>query len=173
MKEFSYNSEVKEIENEIIEFLMQSQLFLGERTSTAEILSYFITRKELTQSKLKKLTNLSRGTISQELQYLTERNIIEEKNSSDKKEKLYIMESIIIGFINSYLYTTKNYTQNKSEFLLMKKQLTQQKEKLQEFEEFDMIYKIVNLFLAVFPLVEKIFELLKKKRDSIIAQKEK
>lgn len=160
----TFNSEIKEFEKEIIEFLKQSQLFLGERSSTAEILSYFITRKELTQTKLKELTGLSRGTISQELQLLTERRIIQDKNTSDIKAKVYSMESVITGFINSFLYAVKDYLKYKEKFLQMKKELERQKEQLQKFKNFNRLYQLIMLFLKAFPLIEEIVEMLKEKR---------
>jgi DNA-binding transcriptional regulator GbsR (MarR family) len=163
MRIITFDSEIKEIENEIIEFLKQSQLFLGERSSTAEILSYFITRKDLTQAKLKELTGLSRGTISQEIQYLTKRGIIHEKENTNIKAKVYTMESVITGFIKSFLYAVKDYLKYKEKFLQMKKELERQKEQLQKFENFDRLYQLIMLFLKAFPLVEEIIEMLQKK----------
>jgi len=167
MSKFSSNTELREIEADVIEFLKQSQLFIGDRASKAEILSYFITRKQLTQSNLKKLTGLSRGTISQELQDLIQRKIIKEKKNNDGKVKIYVMESIIVGFINYYLYSIKDYATYKEEFLLMNEELEQHREKLQKFDQYNEISKIVQLFLAAFPLVEEIINLLKEKREQL------
>lgn len=167
MSKLSSNTELRKIEADVIEFLKHSQLFIGDRASKAEILSYFITRKQLTQSKLKKLTGLSRGTISQELQDLIQRKIIKEKKNNDGKVKIYVMESIIVGFINYYLYSIKEYATYKEDFLRMNEELEKQKEVLQKFEQFHEISKIIHLFLAAFPLVEEIIDLLKEKREQL------
>jgi len=161
----NFNSDITQIEKDLVEFLTKSQFFIGEKNSTAEIISFFIARKELTQNKLKELTGLSKGTISQELNDLLNRNIIEEKEGIDTKIKRYSMNSIMDGFINSYLSAVKDYLKYKKKFSQIKLKLEQEREILQNFEEYDMIYKVINIFLDSLPITERIVEMLKKRKE--------
>jgi len=161
----NFNSDITQIEKDLVEFLTKSQFFIGEKNSTAEIISFFIARKELTQNKLKELTGLSKGTISQELNDLLKRKIIEEKEGINGKIKIYTMDSIINGFINSYLSAVKDYLKYKKEFTQIKIKLEQEKEKLQNYEEYDTIYKFVKIFLDSIPITEKIIEMLKIRKE--------
>ncbi len=93
------------------------------------------------------------------------RKIIEEKEGINAKIKRYSMNSIMNGFINSYLSAVKDYLKYKKEFSQIKKNLEQEKEKLQNYEEYDTIYKFVSIFLDSLPITEKIVEMLKMRKE--------
>ena len=99
----SLDPDLQKIEDEVIEFLMTSPLFMGEKPIFLTIKSYFITRESLTQKELKKLTGYSSGAISQELNRLVEKGMIEVSKISSSGEKTYQMKSIVISFLNYYL----------------------------------------------------------------------
>ncbi|MBD3195686.1 MAG: hypothetical protein GF317_11550 [Candidatus Lokiarchaeota archaeon] len=159
-----FNIYIREIEKEIINFLINSQLLIGEKESTARIISYFITRKDLTQAKLRELTRFSPGTISQELNYLLERTIIQEKGKTSNGEKIYSMESIIDGFIKSYLSSVEYYLEYKKNFRRIREEFDKNREFLQDQKGYDSIYQLVNLFLDMFPVIESIIAILKEKQ---------
>ncbi|TFG01613.1 MAG: hypothetical protein EU539_13865 [Promethearchaeota archaeon] len=154
-----FSPEIRDMEREVIEKLLGSQLLIGEKRSTALIISYFITRKNLTQTKLRELTDLSLGTVSQEINYLLERNIIKEIGRS-KGENIYSMDSVTNGFIRSYLYSVKYYLKYKENFKDMKQDLEKNMEQLKDQEGFETIYRLVHLFIMMFPVVEKVIETL-------------
>ncbi|MFO7796809.1 MAG: hypothetical protein ACQERB_09170 [Promethearchaeati archaeon] len=161
INQFEFDPEIRDIEGEIIQELLESQLLIGEKRSTALIISYFITRKNLTQTKLRELTDLSLGTVSQEINYLLERNIIKERGRS-KGENVYSMDSVKNGFIRSYLHSVKYYLKYKDDFKEMKEDLEKNREELKDQEGFEPIYQLLNLFIIMFPVVEKVIDTLKK-----------
>ncbi|TXT63834.1 MAG: hypothetical protein BAJALOKI1v1_660015 [Promethearchaeota archaeon] len=160
-----FNPDIKKIEHDIVQSLINSQFFVGEKESTTQIISYFITRKELTQKKLKELTSLSKGLISQELNALLKRGIIEEKQAMQNKSKIkiYTMNSIKKGFIKSYLSAVKDYLKYKDQFHRIKSELDQKREVFRKFDEYEALMGLVDLFLKSMPLTESIISMLKKK----------
>jgi len=162
-----FDVRIREIEEEIINFLMRSQLLIGEKRSTAQIISIFITRKNLTQAKLRDLTQLSPGTISQEINYLLERNIIKEKGRISTGEYVYSMDSVVDGFIKSYLHSIKYYLKYKDIFKDMKNDMEKNKEDLKNQENFDAIYQLVNIFIKMFPIVENVIDTLKRELKTV------
>ncbi|MFX1295175.1 MAG: hypothetical protein ACFFD2_10035, partial [Promethearchaeota archaeon] len=96
---------IEYIEKNIIEFVMKMPLFLIGNPTYTQILGYFITRKQLTQKKIKELTNLSTGQISQGLSYLLEQNYIEFRKIKGERQIIYTMDSIqyslLIGIYNA------------------------------------------------------------------------
>ncbi len=170
MSEVDFSQDLKDFEAEIIQFIIKSQLLIVEKSSTAEILSYFITRKRLTQSEIKELTGLSRGTISQELNNLIERNVIQETNPNNSKIIVYSMESVTLGFINSYLHSIKDYLKYKKRFIRIQKDLESKKEQFQQFDEFNGIYQLTSLYLRAFPVIESVIEKLYEKREQLERQ---
>jgi DNA-binding transcriptional regulator GbsR (MarR family) len=150
------------MEDEIVNYLMQSQLLIGEKRSTAQIISFFITRENLTQAKLRELTLLSPGTVSQEINYLLERNIIKERGRLPTGEYIYSMDSVTDGFIKSYLHSIKYYLKYKDDFKDIKENMEKCKNQLKDQERFDSINQLVNLFIKMFPVVEKVINILKR-----------
>jgi len=84
-----YDPEVFEIEAEIINNFINSPMFSGRDEYFVRILVLFITRESLTQKELKRITGLSSGTISQELQDLEKDGLIEVIDISEKGKKTY------------------------------------------------------------------------------------
>ena len=64
--EMMFNN-MEHAEQEIIDFILNSVLFVIEEMKYQPIIAYLITRKELTQTELQNLTGLSSGLISEGL----------------------------------------------------------------------------------------------------------
>ncbi len=149
MKKFNkVSADVKRIEQEIVNFLVESPIFIGRIPKSIVIKAYFVTRKSLTQKTLKKLTGYSSGTISQELRNMIKQGIIEKSQVSSSGEITYTMNSIRLGLINSNINTINETAIYMENILLgIKSELEKQKKELEELRGFQEIYKIVNLFL--------------------------
>jgi DNA-binding transcriptional regulator GbsR (MarR family) len=91
-----FDSEIKKIEDEFIDFIVSSPLFIGEKLIFSTIKAYFMTRENLTQEELKELSGFSSGAISQELKKLLKRGLIEISNISNtgKMTSEFLLKSI-------------------------------------------------------------------------------
>ena len=79
-----FEGRLGEIEWEIVDFLVQSPLFVGQSEYMPVIKSYFITRRDLTQKDIKELTGYSTGVISQALNELVKMGFVEKYNELTK-----------------------------------------------------------------------------------------
>ncbi len=154
---------IKKIENELVDILCSSSLFAGQKSHSIKIISYFVTRKTLTQAKIKELTNLSLGTISQELSNLIKRGIIEKKKISSTGEITYVMASIKKSFFNSYYYTLKKAKNTESELREVHKELEINKDELKNQDGFKELYNLTSIYLKIFLVIDQIADILKEK----------
>ncbi|MHA2036025.1 MAG: hypothetical protein ACW972_12340 [Promethearchaeota archaeon] len=162
-----FDPEVEKIENEIINTLLNYTVFSIRGEITSKILFYFITRKDLTQSKLQQLTGFSAGKISQELNNLMEFNLI--KISKKSKPWIYSMESVIVEMFSRAITLLKTNIRWETKFLEMKGELEENRGELQKLNGYDEVKEFIEVNLARFSgfkVVIKLWEDLKKKYEN-------
>lgn len=162
MKIDPIDKELTKFEKELIEFMVRSPLFFDQNQIFSMIKSYFITRKYLDQASIRKITGLSAGKVSQELQNLIEMGLIEENKLDNSRKIIYSMKSIQKSFITSALDAIKEITKWQSDLIKIKEELERDKENLQKLRGYNDIYKIVNLFSVSLPLNVKMLEKLQE-----------
>jgi len=161
-----FDPEIRKIETEIISYLLNSTIAAARGEITSKILFYFITRKNLTQVELQRLTGYSAGKISQELNNFIDLGLIE--ISKKTKPWIYSMDSIILEIFGRAINLIKNNLKWESQFLDIKKELEEDKNELNKFNGYDKINNSIKEYLARFEgfkVVLKLWEGLKKKYE--------
>jgi DNA-binding transcriptional regulator GbsR (MarR family) len=146
-----FDEEIREIEKDIIKFLMSYSLFIGQKTTFTLIKIYFITRKSLTQEKLQELTGLSRGTISQELKELISMDLIEKTSVSTSGEITYSMKNPIIAFVHSFKNLTNEISRFAESINTLKEDIEKEKNEIEKLHGFDQVYLLVNTLANSIP----------------------
>ena len=96
----TFDPEVYIIEDDIITHFLNTPIFTGRDPLFVRILILFITRKELTQITLRKITGMSAGRISQEVNQLLEMDLIEIAETSKRGKITYHTKSAGIAFLS-------------------------------------------------------------------------
>jgi hypothetical protein len=165
--EEKFDPEIKKIESEIIENLLNYTIFSVRGEITSTILFYFITRKHLTQVKLQSLTGFSAGKISQELNDMLEFKLI--KISKKSKPWVYSMDSVVAETFSRAINLLKSNLKWESKFLEMKNELEENKEELKNLNGYNQIKDFLEVNLKRFngfKGILKLWEDLKKKYEN-------
>jgi len=157
-----FDPELRRLEEEIVQFLLNSYFYTGQKSSFTTIKSYFITRRDLTQDMLIKLTGLSRGTISQELKGLLDMGVIERSKVSNTGEITYTLKSVEFAFIHHFVNTYKTILEFDKELAKLKNDMDLNKNELENTNGFKDIYQIVSIFGKAMPFTLKLMEILEK-----------
>jgi DNA-binding transcriptional regulator GbsR (MarR family) len=161
-----FDSNIREIEKEIINYLLKSIISSARGTITSTILFYFITRKDLTQSELKDLTQYSVGKISQEIKNFVDLGVIQVSKRS--KPRIYSMESIMAETFSRAINLLKINIKWEPKLLGIKEELEIKKQELLNLDGYENIKNIVeeNLFrISGYKKVVNLWEDLKKKYE--------
>jgi hypothetical protein len=161
-----FDPDIKIIEDEIIEKLLTYTIFSVRGEITSKILFYFITRKDLTQSKLQNLTGFSAGKISQELNNFLEFNLI--RISKKSKPWVYTMDSVVAETFSRAITLLKTNIKWEEKFLEIKNDLDENREELKKLNGYDKIKDFLEVNLMRFVGFKKIINLwedLKKKYE--------
>ncbi|MFW9772884.1 MAG: hypothetical protein ACFFEO_12070 [Candidatus Thorarchaeota archaeon] len=160
----TFDPEIKRIENEIIDYLLNSIISSARGKITSTLLFYFITRKCITQKKLQELTGYSAGKISQEINNFMELNLI--KISENSKPRIYSMESIMAETFSRAINLLKINIKWEPKLLKIKRELEENKKILEKLNGYEKIENFVEENLFRFSGYKKIINLwedLKKK----------
>ncbi|MFX1451212.1 MAG: hypothetical protein ACFFCM_10245 [Promethearchaeota archaeon] len=161
-----FDPEIKKIEDEIIKKLLTYTIFSIRGEITSKILFYFITRKDLSQSKLQKLTGFSAGKISQELNNFLEFDLI--KISKNSKPWVYSMDSVVVETFSRAISLLKANLKWEEQFLEIKRDLEENREELEKLNGYNKIKDFLDANLirfAGFKNIIKLWEDLKKKYE--------
>lgn len=165
-----YDPEVKQIEDEIIDFFLYESAYSTLEEFTLIVYVYFLTRKILTQEKIRDLTGLSYGKVSEVVNALLEKKYIQKldkskhKNSLDdrfERQYLYAMPSIYRSFFESGINSFEDIIKWEENFKEIKKTLIQEKSHLQKLIGYDQVLQNAEQYLEVIPKyreVKQIFE---------------
>ncbi len=157
-----FDLEIKKIEGEIVDFLLSNPLFALEKSIISTIKAYFITRKNLTQDMIHKLTGFSRGKISQELKNLVEMSFIEKTNISSMGEITYSMKSATKAFLINFLNAQKDIYEFYNEINDLKTEMEAERSELESLYGYKDLYDIISLFTISLPLTSEIIKILEK-----------
>ncbi len=155
------NRNLKAIEQELINLILNNELFIIEEIKYHPIIAYLITRKSLTQLELNKLTELSAGLISEGLNYLKEQGFIEIEKLPGLRQKSYVLESI--GYFNflKFYQRFKNIANNRYRLAQILDELKNRKDELGEINGYNVIKTRAEEFLEQFKVIDfgiKIFQ---------------
>ena len=155
-----FDPEVYLIEEELLNHLINSPIFVSKDPLFIKILGYFITRQYLTQKDLKRLTGLSTGKISQEVNDLLEHGFIEIENVSEKGKITYSCKSRGMVILKYSMDIINEALKWEEELLEIKSELEDNKQSLQKLKGFDQIYKITNVILPSFSNYKELKEII-------------
>lgn len=165
--EDDFDPKLKKIEEDILDFFMHQSAYSILKGYEIIFFVYFITRKVLTQEKLRKLTGLSYGKVSQVLKNLLDVQLIEkvEKKELQKilpKEKTlkihYIMITFQKSFMMSGVHGSVDLPKWEDKFKIIRSELERDKQKLKKLNGYDEIFKQTNDLLIVIQFYKKASE---------------
>lgn len=162
-----FDPEIKIIEDDLVEFFTYTPMFFGKQELFSEVFAYFITRKKLSQKNLRKLTGLSAGKISQEINNLLELGIIRIVEKSEKGKLMYQMDSVSHSFLKISYNILSEYIIWKDKLGKIHSELENNKEKFKKLNGFNEIYCSVNLFLKIIPIYENLFYAIEKIKNKM------
>jgi DNA-binding transcriptional regulator GbsR (MarR family) len=146
VKKIPFDPEVYFVEDDMLNQLASSPMFSSRDPMFIRILGYFITRKYLTQKTIKRITGLSAGKISEEVNLLLENGLIEKSDISPKGKITYGAESagiILLKFSRSIINRMAKWD---NELQKMRVELEENRKILEALNGYPQIYKI-NEFL--------------------------
>ena len=147
VKEIRFDEEVYLIESDIINQLLASPMFSTRDPMFIRILGYFMTRKYLTQKTLKRITGLSSGKISEEVNQLLKDKLIYKAEISPKGKITYGADSLIILRFSRYILN--RMTKWVKDLENIKLDLENDSSELENLDGFAQIYKIYDYILGV------------------------
>ena len=156
-----FDPEVYILEEELLNHLINSPIFVSKDPIFIKILSYFITREYLTQKDLKRLTGVSTGKISQEVNNLLENGFIEKENVSETGKITYRCKSrgrVILKYAKNI---TDEIFKWEKELAEIKSEIEKNKQTLGKLKGFEQIHRIVNVVLPALSDYKKVRELFK------------
>jgi len=169
--EEDFAPELKEIENDILDFFIHQSKYLILKRFELISYVYFITRKVLTQEKLRKLTGLSLGKVSQVVKNLLATKFIEKIGKMElqrllPKEKTfkihYTMETIQKSFMKSGMDSLLKLLKWEEEFSKIHSELVKDKQKLKKLNGYEKILKKTNDLLRVIPIYKQAYDFFSK-----------
>jgi DNA-binding transcriptional regulator GbsR (MarR family) len=161
-----FDPEIGVIEKEIMDFIIKSRLLVKLKPLFNKILSFFITRKSLTQNDLKELTGLSAGTISQEINKMLENEIIEVMKISESGQITYSMNSVPNAFMKFNKSVINNLLKWENELNSIKYELDKYKKEFKNFKGFKGMYEIINVIQPLMPLYKESLEIINNLMES-------
>ena len=153
-----FDDDTKIIEKEIIEFFTYTPMFFGKSEIFSKTFAYFLTRKFLTQRKLRELTGLSTGKISQEINTLLELEIIKKDDISETGQITYQMKSVTLAFLQVSFNVLSEFMKWKAKIENVNSELEEQKPNLRYLHGYDEILNVAKIFLRILPFYEKAYK---------------
>ncbi len=146
VKKISFAPEVYLVEEDILNQLAASPMFSSRDPMFIRILGYFITRKYLTQKTIQKITGLSVGKISEEVNLLLENGLVEKSEISTRGKITYGAESAGMILLKFSRAVINRFAKWNDMLKKMRVELEDNKNDLEGLNGYIRIYKI-NEFL--------------------------
>ena len=147
VKKISFDPEIYQIEDDILNQIIASPMFSSRDQMFVRILGYFITRKYITQKKLQKVTGLSAGKISEEVNSLLEDGLIIKSDVSPKGKITYGAESAGILLLKFSRAVITRMAKWDKELEKMKTELEKNRKNLEVLNGYTRIYRICEFLL--------------------------
>ncbi len=161
-RNISFDEEVYLIEDDLLNQLTASPMFASRDQMFIRILGYFITRKYLTQKTLQRVTGLSAGKISEEVNLLLENRLIEKVDVSEKGKITYGAESagiILLKFSRAIMYRMAKWDKDLKNISL---ELEDNRKDLENLTGYSRLQKIFEFLLKSILRYNRFIELLDK-----------
>ena len=158
-----YDRNVRKIEKEIVDYLIQSPLYSTRNEITSRILLYIIFRKEISQNILKNLTGYSSGKISEELNNLVDSGMIIRKKIPGIRKKVYTFESVDQISTTRVKNIITALLKWEGELDKMKNEMETNRSKLEKMNGYSNILNVIDFYLPAIKLYEKFADSLKIK----------
>ncbi|MBD3255299.1 MAG: hypothetical protein GF383_09415 [Candidatus Lokiarchaeota archaeon] len=148
-----FDPKIKKFENEIIDFFRYESAYSTLKSFMLIVFVYFLTRKVLTQKKIRKLTNLSVGKISQVVNMLIRKGHIAEvdkrkyKSFIPKKlmrQKIYAMISVKESFFVAGINSLKQMVKWENKFKAIAEDLKEREQGLNQLYGYNIIEQTVS-----------------------------
>jgi len=149
VNKISFDPEIYLIEDDILNQLINSPMFSSRDPMFIRILGYFITRKYLTQKRLQRITGLSAGKISEEVNLLLEDGLIEKSEISPKGKITYGAESagkLLLKFSRAVINRMARWDEK---LVKMRMELENKRNNLGKLNGYSRIYKICEFLLEI------------------------
>jgi len=158
-----YDRNVRKIEKEIVDYLIQSPLYSTRNEITSRILLYIIFRKEISQNILKNLTGYSSGKISEELNNLVDSGMIIRKKIPGIRKKVYTFDSVEQISTTRVKNIITALLKWEGELDKMKNEMETNRSKLEKMNGYSNILNVIDFYLPAIKLYEKFADSLKIK----------
>ena len=152
--------EINKLETKIIDFFINININYGRDPIQAAILSNFYLRRELTQKQLQLLTGYSAGAISQVLNELVNRKIIDEYRPKGRAPFRYFLPNIPEFVARSFMGATELYLENEEKFQKVWDDMKEFPKELHEEKQYIGLNEYFSNFFKVLP----VYKLLNKIR---------
>ena len=167
----SFDPELIEIEEKIIQYLIDSTLFYSTSATFRRILGLFITRKTLTQEMIKKLTGLSAGKVSQELNNLCEKGFITGTQENKTSPIIYTMDSVDIAFVNDAIRVLNTALDWEPRLNQINEDLQKNRNKLEKLNGYEDITRFLNFMMPLMAYTKGAMEEIKQLREEFRKKK--
>ncbi|MFX1325295.1 MAG: hypothetical protein ACFE8N_10075 [Promethearchaeota archaeon] len=164
-KKIRFDPEVYLIEDDMLNQLSASAMFSSRDPMFIRILGYFITRKYLTQKTLKKITGLSTGKISEEVNLLLKNSLIEKVDISENGKITYEAESAGILLLKFSRSVINKMVKWEGKLEDMKSELDRNGKILENLDGYsrirninDILLKTISNYKKFISLVDQIIE---------------
>ena len=166
-----FDPEIKKIEEEIISFFMHESAYSTLKYYTFLTYMYFFTRGILTQDKLRDLTGLSAGKISQILNSLVKNqsiDIIDKDTFKSEipnellRKKIYTMSPFQTHFMRTSINGLTILLNWEDRFKKIKSELNSKKEELENLNGYNEVVKIVNEYLNLMQIYQQAHDIFLK-----------
>ncbi|MCP4761371.1 MAG: helix-turn-helix transcriptional regulator [archaeon] len=163
-----FDPKIRQIEDEIIDFFLYESVYSTMDEFVLRVFVYFLIRKIFTQKKLRDLTGLSLGKISQVVNFLIEAGMIDKVSKKkikkiipvDKiRQKFYSMNSIQTGFFRSGIVSGKKILMKKTEFEKLRNELISNESELRLLKGYKDVLKFLNSYFESTMVFEKLIKL--------------
>ncbi|MFX1274476.1 MAG: hypothetical protein ACFFBP_01035 [Promethearchaeota archaeon] len=159
-----FDPKLKKIEDDIIDFFMYESAYSVLSEFTLMIYVFFITRGILTQERIRELTGLSLGKVSQVVNTLAKNGLIEKVDKEQyseiipeklKRQTIYSMSSIKDSLFISGINSFKEMIKWENKFKIIKSEMTEDKEELGKLCGYKKILSSIDSYLEILPLYKK------------------
>ncbi len=159
-----FDPEIKQVEDDLLEFFMYESAYSTLSEFTLMIYTLFLTRKVLTQEKIRELTGLSLGKVSQVVNTLIKNGLIEKIDKEQyqeiipdeiKRQTIYSMSSIKEAFFTSGINSLEEMLKYEGKFQKIKSELMNNKESLEKLRGYTQVLNYVEKYLDIIPIYKK------------------
>ena len=168
--DITFSQKIMQLEDDIIVHFLYNSAYATMDELTMRVYTYFFTRNVLTQKKLRSLTGLSLGKISQIVKFLIDMSVIERLNKKKKgsiipadmmRQQIYSMNSVQKSFFKSALNSGKIFLQNKPRFEEIMSELVVNEAELKHLNGYENVLEVLKNYLRLFSTIKKIEQIYK------------